>query len=168
MNEVQWTTEFPLPWNEWREQWRAWMDLRRPTSVGRIMPGKNLLAEEILGTFETPNGKAELSEVTFPVFGRAERERTGKERARYIGVTFGVGRAEDGGVVATFAELDRMLGFVMTCHLCEGERHHRFIRKMVVDNELVPTCLECAEAEIRAQVIESTRIPLDDYEMEQP
>lgn len=99
---------FPLDWNAWIEEWQTWKEKHRselrPTSWK--FPGKNFLADEIIGTYSIRGRNVELSEVRFPVFG----ERPPRE-ARYIGVTFGTGAESDGGgVVSSFAELEELLG----------------------------------------------------------
>ena len=96
---------FPLDWNEWREQWRAYQPAL--TKAARVPQSlrvpKNFMADEILGFFSTPVGTVELSEVRF--CGR-----------RGIGITiadpsaFQGRRTPERGVVHSFAELEEELG----------------------------------------------------------
>ena len=109
------TTELPMDWNEWRVMWEEWREefetragVRRGV-IGDPFPGKNMLADEILGTWtlgEPGTGgtrlrPVELSEATF--MGR-----------RIIGVTVdGVGGKGEGTTVSTFAELDNVLAEIV-------------------------------------------------------
>jgi hypothetical protein len=108
------TIALPVDWNEWRQVWdeyRTSLEKRygvRRGVDGNPFPGKNFLADEILGTWTVGQGgrthPVELSEVTFPALDGTSN------RTRYIGVSIdgvgGVGRSE---LVATFAELDDLL-----------------------------------------------------------
>lgn len=101
---------FPLDWNEWRGQWEAWRSARasdlKPTSFR--FPGKNFMADAILGTWAINDRNVELSELTFPDLSKPPMSG---EQVRLVGVTFGTGAMSDGGaVVATFAELEEVLG----------------------------------------------------------
>jgi hypothetical protein len=61
-------TIFTLDWDEWQKEWHTWI-AHHPelTRTRKVIPGKNFLADEIIGTFRLPNGRiVELSEVTFP------------------------------------------------------------------------------------------------------
>lgn len=126
------TEPFPLEWNAWREQWAAWLAEQReagtlrPTSFR--FPGKNFLADEVLGTWSVNGRNVELSEVTFPALGERPRRDV-----RYVGVTYGTGADADGAVVPTFAELERELGITAdagpvsaleTCNACDAEPMH--------------------------------------------
>lgn len=109
------TTELPMDWNQWRAMWEEWRGgfesrwaVRRGVT-GNPFPGKNMLADEILGTWTlgepgtdgTRLRPVELSEATF--MGR-----------RIIGVTVdGVGTAGQGTTVSTFAELDDVLARIV-------------------------------------------------------
>lgn len=109
------TTELPMDWNQWRAMWDEWREgfetragVRRGVA-GNPFPGKNMLADEILGTWTlgepgtdgTRLRPVELSEATF--MGR-----------RIIGVTVdGVGTAGQGTTVSTFAELDNVLAEIV-------------------------------------------------------
>ena len=106
------TTGLPMDWNEWRVMWEEWREgfetragVRRGVT-GDPFPGKNMLADEILGTWTLSAAGArlrpvELSEVTF--MGR-----------RIIGITVdGVGTAGQGTTVSTFAELDDVLARIV-------------------------------------------------------
>jgi hypothetical protein len=118
MTTINRTEPFPVDWNAWRELWKAWVDEQttpvrgaqghpavfQPTSWR--FPGKNFLADEVLGTWSVNGRNVELSEVTFPALG--ERPRRDE---RLVGVTFGTGAGSDEGAVCrTFAELEEMLG----------------------------------------------------------
>lgn len=99
----------PLDWNEWRAEWSGWRashaDNLKPAR--KFKPGKNFLADEILGTFKVNGRLVEISELTFP--NLSERDERGfliHKDVRAIGLTF-----EDGGtVVHSFQELERELG----------------------------------------------------------
>lgn len=107
---------FPLDWDEWRKEWNAWKsdhaDDLRPTSFR--FPGKNFLADEILGTWSINGRNVELSEVRFP--NLSERDERGSLKhfdVRGIGITFGTAAgsdAPDNPVVHSFAELEHELG----------------------------------------------------------
>ena len=108
---------FPVDWNEWRKVWSAWRADFAET-MGRTsfrFPGKNMLADEILGTWSINGRNVELSELTMPDFGvRPER------RLRFVGITFGTGAGSDepdNPVVATFHELEKELGLYV-CMNC--------------------------------------------------
>lgn len=77
-------------------------------------PGKNFIADEVLGTWSVNGRNVELSEVTFPNLSeRDENGRLKQFQVRYIGITFGTGGgsdAPDSPLVSTFAELERELG----------------------------------------------------------
>jgi hypothetical protein len=106
---------FPTDWNEWRAEWREWIG--EQTAAGRLtrtsyrFPGRNFMADEILGTYGIPRGdgtgrNVELSEVLWTV----------GESVRYVGITYGEGGqrytpSETGGnnLPATFAELETEL-----------------------------------------------------------
>ena len=110
MTQNQPTDELPTDWNEWREQWKAWRDGNRTNVPVTKRPAgfpkdKNLMADEVLGWFETPNGTVELSEVTMPAFGERPHRTV-----RFIGYTFAPHLEGETGVVSTFAELDEVLG----------------------------------------------------------
>lgn len=107
----------PIDWDKWRRVWDEYRrDLERRYGVrrgvdGDPFPGKNMLADELLGlwTVGQPGGEhpVELSEVTFPAFGK----RWTGERVRYIGVTIdGVGLEGRSELAATLEELDQILG----------------------------------------------------------
>ena len=112
-NQPQRAEPFPVPWDDWRPLWQAW--LARQLEHGTFaptawrFPGKNFLADEILGTWSVAGRNVELSEVTFPSLEPGTRG----ERRRYVGVTFGTGAGADSGpVVGTFVELEQALGLL--------------------------------------------------------
>ena len=100
---------FPSDWHVWRTQWGQFLAAAgehfAPTDTRA--PGKNFLADDIIGTWNVNGRDVELSEVTMPNF----RDRRG-DRVRYVGLTFilpgNITRAGD--VVSTFAELAEALG----------------------------------------------------------
>ena len=109
------TDTFPIDWTEWRGQWGQWMGQHAAKfhQPSLRAPGKNFLADDILGTWEIhyvdQSGRAvELSEVTMPDFSKSY----GADRIRFVGVTWvdGNGETEAGGVVSSFAELEEVLG----------------------------------------------------------
>jgi hypothetical protein len=101
---------FPTDWDAWHTEWSAWLAAHpQLTPVPKQIPGRNFLADEILGTFRLPSGRtAELSEVTFP--NLVDRDSaTGRlldERRRLVGVTF---TDRSNLVVDSFAELETAL-----------------------------------------------------------
>lgn len=104
------TTVFPIDWNEWRAEWkeqRSTLRLDGKTSVPRGMfPGRNFLADEVLGVFRTQDGRwVELAEVTFPALGRDGVPH------RYVGLTFDDGNDSREAVLAeSWDELRSLLG----------------------------------------------------------
>lgn len=108
------TTEtFPLDWGEWHAEWQAWLKAHEGPymrSVRKFKPGKNFLADDILGCWQVPNGLVELSEVTFP--NLSERDpQTGRLldfNTRYVGVTWS--RDGEQPLVRSFDELEEVLG----------------------------------------------------------
>lgn len=107
---------FPIDYDEWVAEWETWKHENsaylKPTSVR--FPGKNFLADEVLGTWEVNGRVVELSVVIFPNFN--ERDENGRIldfRVRHIGITYGVGVDFDGGgVVNSFEQLEKELGIV--------------------------------------------------------
>lgn len=102
-----------VDWENWRSDWLAWRDKHAAhlELVPKAIPGKNFLADEILGTYRLPSGRTvELSEVTFP--NLVERDAaTGRlldYTVRAIGLTWVDDRS--GMVVRSFAELEVELG----------------------------------------------------------
>lgn len=103
--------QFPTDWNEWWKVWTAWKRHHDLLPTSYRFPGKNLLADEVLGTFSINGRNVELSEVTFP--NLSERDENGRlrdHRVRMVGITFGIGVDQAGAVATTFAELERELG----------------------------------------------------------
>ncbi len=100
-------TPFKLDWTEWRSvQWRDWFPSSGLVRTDKKIPGRNLLADDIIGTF-TYNGEVvELSEVVMPDFG--VRPET---KSRYVGITWlgSNGESVNGGLVESFAELESAL-----------------------------------------------------------
>ena len=96
----------PIDWNQWRGQWNDWKRAHKSQlkSCAKFAPGKNLMADEILGSWEINGRKVELSEVTMPDFSSAKYFGGDK---RYIGVTY---ENESGPLVESFEELNRELG----------------------------------------------------------
>lgn len=99
----------PLDWDEWRRQWNEWRnshsEILKPAS--KFKPGKNFLADEILGVYSVNGRLVEISELTFP--NLSERDERGfllRHDVRAIGLTF----EEGGTVVHSFEELERELG----------------------------------------------------------
>lgn len=102
---------FPLDWDEWRSQWIDWLAAHRELLPTRQqIPGKNFLADEILGTYRLPSGRmVELSEITFPNLQERDAE-TGvllHYEVRAIGLTWVDDRS--GTVVHSFPELEEAL-----------------------------------------------------------
>ena len=98
----------PIDWNDWYKAWRAWEGehlVRR--AAPKFKPGKNMLADEILGCWHVPAGLVELSAVTMPDLS-GEPGRRG-ERVRYIGITFSDDRTD---LVDSFADLEKVLGLI--------------------------------------------------------
>jgi len=112
------TTGLPLDWDEWRKEWKAWKsahedDLRPIGAMRSAFPGKNFLADEVLGVWKVNGRAVELSEVVFPNLSErdAATGRLIEKRIRSIGITFdGVGTKGTGAVVGSFAELENALG----------------------------------------------------------
>ena len=103
---------FPADWTEWDSQWHAWLDAHKLPRSGKRIPGRNMLADEVLGTFRMNGHAVELSAVTFP--NLSERDENGhliSETHRYVGISwYGEGgRSINGGLVNTFADLDELL-----------------------------------------------------------
>lgn len=104
-------SEFATDWDEWNGQWRQWLNghRHRMTSVPKAIPGKNFLADDIIGTYRVGGRIVELSEVVFP--NLSERDpATGRlleGRVRAIGLTFADDRS--GNVVHSFSELEQSL-----------------------------------------------------------
>jgi hypothetical protein len=101
----------PIGWNDWQAEWSAWLAAHPGlTPVPKAIPGKNFLADEILGTFRLPTGRTvELSEVTFPNLEERDPE-TGRlldYHVRGIGLTWVDDRT--GNVVHSFDELEAEL-----------------------------------------------------------
>jgi hypothetical protein len=96
---------FPVDWDEWYKEWSDWKTKQRLNYVSSTFPGKNMLADDILGTYRVMGRVVELSEVTMPDFG-ARPERT----LRYVGITWMVdGKCVNGGLVDSFEELTSAL-----------------------------------------------------------
>jgi hypothetical protein len=87
----------PINWDDWRAEWSAWLaEHRELAPVRKAIPGQNLMADEILGTYRLPDGRTvELSEVTFL-------------DERGVGLTWVDDRS--GNVVHSFDELEAELG----------------------------------------------------------
>jgi hypothetical protein len=104
-------SEFPLDYDDWRAEWSVWLARHRELRpVRKAIPGKNFLADEILGTFKLPDDRSvELSELTFP--NLSERDpQTGRllqHELRAVGLTWVDDRR--GTVVHSFAELEHEL-----------------------------------------------------------
>lgn len=113
MNDDLLTTPFPLDWNEWREMWDEWRATRSADILKRSsykFPGKNFIADEVLGvwgiTFPDGSGRAvELSETTF-MGTRGIGITYGAGGERYVPSDLGDNRPN---VVHTFAELEKEL-----------------------------------------------------------
>lgn len=98
---------FPVDWDEWNGEWREWMTNNRHQFTASTVkfPGKNMLADDVIGIYNVAAGVVELSEVTMPDFG-ARPER----KLRFVGITWMVdGKTVNGGLVDSFAELAEML-----------------------------------------------------------
>lgn len=105
---------FPLDWNEWSYQFAVW--ITEQTESGKLkrssykFPGKNFMADEILGVWEItlPDSSSrvvELSETTFMEFrGVGITYAAGDER--YLPSDLGDDRSN---VCHTFAELEAEL-----------------------------------------------------------
>lgn len=96
MNEVP----FPADWNKWREQWDTYNIQGTPVHPSKVkdrFPGKNFMADEILGYWQVGDHIVELS------------EGTGIHRERFIGVTVDAAGSGEGFLVWSFAELDKEL-----------------------------------------------------------
>jgi hypothetical protein len=107
------TEPFPVDWNEWRSEWRDWLaDAKASgllTTPSRTFPGKNMLADARLGTWDLADGRTvELSEVTMPDFSKGY----GYDQVRYVGITLAddTGRfTPENGIVGSFADLEAEL-----------------------------------------------------------
>ena len=101
-------TEFPVDWNEWNKEWQRWKRAHRADlrATRERFEGKNLLADDVLGTWDINGRTVELSEVTFPDFGSRDSSR----RFRAVGITYGTGVDGAGTVVHSWRELERALG----------------------------------------------------------
>jgi hypothetical protein len=106
---------FPIDWNEWSAAWHQWLtahaDKLGPTLTR--FPGKNVLADEVLGTFEIEGRTVELSEVTFPNLSeRDEREILKNERHRFVGICWekDAQDSRESALAENFDELERLLG----------------------------------------------------------
>jgi hypothetical protein len=105
---------FPIDWDRWTRDWTVWLRRHPELEPARsAIPGKNFLADEVLGTFKVRRGTVELSAVTFP--NLEERDAaTGRlldHHVRMVGLTW----VKEGGprenvVVGSFAELETALG----------------------------------------------------------
>lgn len=81
---------FPLDYREWREAWRKWIARQesagtlRPTRGAGRFPGRNILADRILGrwTVNAHGRLVELAEGTFPDL------ISGRGRHRFVGITW--------------------------------------------------------------------------------
>jgi len=107
------TEPFPLDWEEWQTAWREWLNAHaddlKPTR--ERFPGKNFMADEVLGTWKIAGRLVELSTFRFP--NLEERDDAGRlieKEHRSVGITRGIGADSNGDVAASFAELERMLG----------------------------------------------------------
>jgi hypothetical protein len=104
---------FPIDWNEWHEQWRNWRTAYGLKNAHHYpFPGKNFLADEVLGVYNVRGRTVELSEVTFP--NLSERDaKTGRlieRRNRFVGVTwFDNGECVSGGLAESFSQLEAIL-----------------------------------------------------------
>lgn len=115
MNDVHTTTTNPFPtdWTVWNAEWKEWKARHAKFLLRTSLraPGKNFLADDVLGTWGLASLEraVELSEVTMPDFGKGY----GADRVRFVGITWvnADGTTESGGVVGTFDDLDRALGF---------------------------------------------------------
>lgn len=98
----------PIDWFEWRDQWgtfQAQHGLGHHPRPSTIPASQNFLADELLGYFRCPKGDVELVEVTMPDFTARDGSKI-----RYVGVTFAPHPDGWSGVVATWAELEQVLG----------------------------------------------------------
>ena len=110
MTKDETTFTLPLDWNEWREEWGKWRERHSDSlkPARKFKPGKNFLADEILGVFEVNGRRVELSELTFPNLSeRDERGMLIHKDVRAIGLTFD---DDETNVVHSFEELERELG----------------------------------------------------------
>ena len=104
---------FPMDWDEWVRAWAQWKYAHRTRmeDVPKAIPGKNFLADEIIGTYKIDGRIVELSGVTFP--NLSERDpKTGRlldHYNRFVGVTF---KGHDGEqpLAANFKQLEEALG----------------------------------------------------------
>lgn len=103
---------FPLDWDKWRDEWTTWLgqNIQRMKLARSPFPGKNFLADEILGCWEIDGKLFELSEVVFPnLEDRDERGNLIRGDKRRIGITFREGDGEN-VVVGSFADLETAIG----------------------------------------------------------
>lgn len=104
---------FPLDWDQWRKLWTEWLVVNEPKMkrVAKAFPGKNFLANEILGTWIVGGKLFELSEVVFPNLEDRDPQtgRLLEGDKRRIGVTFREGDGKD-IVVGSFEDLERVIG----------------------------------------------------------
>lgn len=101
------TDPFPTDWHAWRAQWNEWsvaaVAAGHLRHTNRRHPGINMLADEKLGTWELADGRTvELSELTMP---------HGRDRVRFVGVTFAIGINAESALVESFTELAEVLHF---------------------------------------------------------
>lgn len=104
-------TAFPIDWNDWKAEWEDWKarhanDLK---ATDYRIPGRNVLADDVLGTWNINGRDVELSEVVFPSFERDDATgRLKGDDIRYIGLSFPIGVEAE--LVRSFSELERVLG----------------------------------------------------------
>lgn len=108
---------FSVDWNEWRKEWNEWRQTYRLNTVRSPFPNKNMLADEVIGTYQVITVKGgklvvELSEVTFPNLSDRDPQ-TGRlldTRHRYVGLAWWKdGGIVNGGLAETFEELEQLL-----------------------------------------------------------
>lgn len=99
--------QFPIDWTEWDKAWHAWTQAHAMRRSHARFPGKNFLADEVLGVYSMNGRAVELSAVTFPDLGSGSMER----KRRYVGITWlgDDGSTINGGLASTFADLDELL-----------------------------------------------------------
>lgn len=105
---------FPIDYVEWKREWTQWRNkhANQLMNTRHYFAGRNLLADEVLGTWRIRGVYVELSAVTMPNFGKRNADNV-----RYVGISRGnvigdrlVMDTDLSGVVASWEELDKELG----------------------------------------------------------
>lgn len=134
------TEPFPMDWDEWRAEWRAWCtehaDDLKPTR--KLYPGKNVMADDVLGTWIIRGQLTELSAFTFP--NLEERDESGRlidKDHRSVGITRGIGVDSDSDVAHSFADLERLLGIEPITDTIERARLAQQRDRLLPDTHII-------------------------------